>query len=102
MHERQVMRVISRAALRDFWRQHPDAERALRGWEKRVKYADWKGFADTRADFPASDRVGKFVVFNVGGNKYRLICSIHFNRGRLYIRNVLTHEEYDKGYWKLE
>ncbi len=44
--------------------------------------------------------MGDLIVFNIGGNKYRLIASIHFNRGKVYIRRVLTHSEYDKGDWK--
>lgn len=50
--------------------------------------------------FPHADKVGKFTVFNVGGNKVRLIAAIHYNRGKIYIRHVLTHREYDKGAWK--
>jgi len=47
--------------------------------------------------FPSADRVAEVVVFNIGGNKYRLIASIHFNRGRVYIRHVLNYQEYDRG-----
>lgn len=50
--------------------------------------------------FPHADKVGKFTVFNVGGNKVRIIAAIHYNRGKVYIRQVLTHSEYDKGAWK--
>lgn len=50
--------------------------------------------------FPSADIVGKFTVFDIGGNKVRLIAAIHYNRGKLYIRHVLTHEEYDRGNWK--
>jgi mRNA interferase HigB len=45
-------------------------------------------------------QVGKFTVFNIGGNKFRLIVVVHFNRGKLYVRHVLTHEDYDRGTWK--
>jgi len=50
--------------------------------------------------FPSVDFVNNLAVFNIGGNKYRLIASIHFNRGKVYVRHVLTHQEYDKGGWK--
>jgi len=50
--------------------------------------------------FPTADQVGKLTVFNVGGNKVRLIAAIHYNRKRIYIRWVLTHREYDQGRWK--
>lgn len=57
---------------------------------------EFENFAALRALFPAADKVGKLTVFNIGGNKYRLIAAIHYNRKRIYIRAVLTHEEYNK------
>lgn len=57
-------------------------------------------FDEIRLTFPSADKVGDLVVFNIGGNKYRLIASIHFNRGKIYVRHILTHREYDKGAWK--
>jgi mRNA interferase HigB len=65
-----------------------------------VKHTDLASFADVRRVFPGADQVGRFTVFNVGGNKARLIAAIHYNRKRLYIRQVLTHAEYDRGIWK--
>lgn len=62
--------------------------------------AEFESFAELRAAFPSADLVGQWVVFNIGGNKYRLITSIHFNRGKVYIRNVLTHQAYSKEEWK--
>jgi mRNA interferase HigB len=53
-----------------------------------------------KATFASADRVGRFVVFDIGGNKFRLIAAIHFNRGKLYVRHVLTHADYDTGKWK--
>ena len=61
---------------------------------------DFGNLSELRAIFPSADKVGDLIVFNIGGNKYRLIASIHFNRGKVYIRHVLTHTEYDKGGWK--
>lgn len=57
-------------------------------------------FAHLRATFPSADLVGVFTVFNIGGNNYRLIAVIHYNRSKVYIRHVLTHAEYDRGDWK--
>jgi mRNA interferase HigB len=94
------MHVISRKALRQFWERHPDSESALMRWFKIMERSE---FADAEAlgtAFPSADKVGNLVVFNIGGNKYRLIAAIHFNRGRVYVRNVLTHDEYDRGGWK--
>ncbi|MEE9146321.1 MAG: type II toxin-antitoxin system HigB family toxin [Candidatus Tectomicrobia bacterium] len=94
------MHVISRKALRRFWEQHPDSESALSRWLKIMQGSDFDSFEALRATFPSADKVGDMIVFNIGGNNYRLIASIHFNRGKAYIRHVLTHSEYDRGRWK--
>jgi mRNA interferase HigB len=94
------MHIISAKALREFWAVHPDAEPSLRAWLKVVEGADWGQFADVRATLRTADQVGKFTVFDIGGNKYRLIAVIHYNRGKLYVRHVLTHADYDRGAWK--
>jgi mRNA interferase HigB len=94
------MHVLSKKPLRKFWTLHPDAERPLRRWLRIAAKADWHSFADVRATYAKADQVDRFTVFNIGGNKYRLIAIIHFNRGKLFVRNVLTHKEYDLGQWK--
>ncbi len=93
------MHVISRKALRVFWAQHPDSEEPLSRWFKIMRQTQFGNFAALRRTFPSADKVGEFVVFNIAGNKYRLIVSIHFNRGKVYIRHVLTHQAYDRGGW---
>jgi len=65
-----------------------------------MRHTGFRSFNELREVFPSADMVDNWVVFNIGGNKYRLITSIHFNRGKVYIRHVLTHAEYDKGDWK--
>ncbi len=94
------MHIISRKALRDFWEQYPEGQTALSRWYKVMLHTDFENFAELRQTFPSADNVGDWIVFNIGGNKYRLIASIHFNRGKVYIRHVLTHEAYTKGAWK--
>lgn len=94
------MHVLSRKMLRQFWELHPDAESPLQAWHKTARTAEWQTFADVRAMFPHADQVDRFTVFNIGGNKSRLITVIHFNRGKVYVRHVLTHKEYDRGHWK--
>ena len=94
------MHVISRKALRQFWKQHPGSETALVRWFKIMQRTEFHSFSELHEVFPSADMVDDWVVFNIGGNKYRLITSIHFNRGKVYIRHVLTHPEYDKGDWK--
>ena len=94
------MHVISRKALRQFWEKYPDSETALIRWFKLMNLATFKSFDELRSVFPSADLVGDLIVFNIGGNKYRLITSIHFNRQKVYIRYILTHSEYDKDTWK--
>src|SRR5438876_8013490 len=94
------MHVISRKALRQFWELHPDAESPLKAWHQAARRENWEDFAAVRARFPHADRVGRFTVFNIGGNKYRLITVIHYNRSKVFVRHVLNHKEYDLGKWK--
>ncbi|MBP6472494.1 MAG: type II toxin-antitoxin system HigB family toxin [Chloroflexi bacterium] len=94
------MHIISRKALQQFWTQHPDSQSALLRWYKIVEQSNFAGFDELRRTFPSADNVGDLIVFNISGNKYRLIASIHFNRGKVYVRHVLTHAEYDRGAWK--
>jgi mRNA interferase HigB len=96
------MHIISKKKLREFWGKHPRAQAPLEAWYQVARHADWKSFADVRKSFNTADQVGKFTVFDIGGNKHRLIAVIHFNRGKLYVRHVLTHAEYDEGKWKDE
>lgn len=96
------MHIISKKKLREFWEEHPRAQSALETWYQAAKSAEWESFAEVRQTFNTADQVGRFTVFNIGGNKYRLIAVIHFARGKLYVRHVLTHAEYDEGEWKNE
>jgi mRNA interferase HigB len=96
------MRLISRRPLKQFWEKHPDAEAGLRHWIKAVETAGWKDFVAVRGLFGSADQVGKIVVFNIAGNKYRLIVVIHYERQRCYVRHILRHKEYDLGKWKKE
>jgi mRNA interferase HigB len=94
------MHVISRKALLAFWERHPDSKEPLLRWYKIIEKSEFMSFESLRTTFPSADKVGDWIVFNIGGNKYRLIASIHFNRGKVYIRHILTHKEYDRGAWK--
>ncbi|AGA28214.1 type II toxin-antitoxin system HigB family toxin [Singulisphaera acidiphila] len=94
------MHVISEKMLREFWVVHPDSEAPLRAWSRVVNQAKWKTFADVREAIPHADLVGDLTVFNIGENRYRLIVAVHTNRGKVFVRHVLTHPEYDRGQWK--
>ncbi len=94
------MHVISRKRLNEFAETYPETKNALNHWYQIVRANNFASLADVRQYFPAADPVGKLTVFNIGGNRVRLIVAIHYNRRRLYIRAVLTHAEYDEGKWK--
>ena len=99
------MQIISLKALRTFWAIHPDAEAPLKRWQAIVSKTQFPDFNALRVTFPSADvvkngRGASLTVFNIHGNKYRLIAAIHYNRNILYVRYILTHAEYDKGKWK--
>ena len=94
MHIITKKRIIEAKAL------HPACKSALDGWFRVIKENEFKSFAELKTVFNSVDKVEHLYVFNIGGNKLRLIASIHFNRQRLYIRHILTHKAYDKGDWR--
>lgn len=94
------MHVLSRKALKEAAGKHGDLEKPLDVWYRIVKRADWKNLSDVRVAFPTADAVGKYTVFNIKGNAYRLVVEINYRTGRVFIRHVLTHQEYDKEKWK--
>lgn len=94
------MHIITRKRLLEFANKHPDCSSALESWYRIVKCTDFNSFAELRQAFPNADQVGKLTVFNIGGNKARLIAAIHYNTNRIYVRHVFTHKEYDRGTWR--
>ena len=95
------MRIISKAAITEFSITHKDAVESLLHWYGVTKRAAWRHLVDVRADFPHADAVDIFTVFNISGNKYRLVSAIKYRWRIVYIRHILTHTEYDEGRWKL-
>jgi len=94
------MEVIGQKRLQGFWEQHPPAKSPLRAWYQAVVSTVWEKFADVRKTYPNADRFRQCYIFNIGGNKYRLIVRIDFPTTRVYVREVLTHAEYDKNKWR--
>jgi mRNA interferase HigB len=90
------MQIIAKRTLRVFWERHPQAERPLRLWFAQVDRATWRGPADIRAMFGSADFIAdNRVIFDVGGNKYRIVVHISYAYGRVLIKFVGTHAEYD-------
>ena len=95
------MKIISNSALWAFVAEHPQADAPLKGWRRVIEKNRFPNWSELKASFNTVDRVGDLVVFDIGGNKYRLIAYIRFEKQIVYIMAVLTHQEYDKGVCKL-
>ena len=94
------MHVISRRRLLEAATRQADLFAPLDAWYRIAKRAEWSSLENVREVFPSADGVGKYTVFNIKGNTFRLIVEINYKTGRIYIRHVLTHAAYDKGGWK--
>jgi mRNA interferase HigB len=95
------VRIVSKRRIREFDMRYPKAAEPLKHWANAVQSAAWKNPGALKRDFGSADFVGDLTVFNVGGNKYRLIAFVHYRRQIVYVKQILTHEEYDEGEWKL-
>ena len=96
------MRIISEARLREFYEKERQAENVMREWIKVVRIADWKNFAELRQTFNHADVYKNCTIFDVGGNKYRIIAKIEYQKHIVFIRAVLPHNEYDQNKWQLD
>lgn len=89
------MHIISLKMLRDFWRKHPEAEQPLRNWHSVAEHSRFVEFADLRLTFGSADYVAPYTVFDVGGNNYRVIAVVRYRDGKIFVRWVMSHLEYD-------
>jgi mRNA interferase HigB len=89
------MRIISEKALREYWQQHSNAELPMREFIKIINQADWQNFVDVRATFGNADYHHDFVIFNVGGNNFRIIGIVEYKKHIVFINSVLSHSEYN-------
>jgi mRNA interferase HigB len=101
------VRIVTQKAIGAFVRKHPAAGPSLRSWLLVAKRAQWSDLQDVRRSFPSADGVtvksGRIAtVFNIAGNKFRLITAIHYNRQIVFVMRFLTHAEYSKDKWKEE
>jgi mRNA interferase HigB len=95
-----VVNVISKRCLFEKAEQYPDAKAALQTWFAVASTAEWSSLTDIRKTYPATDMVGDLAIFNIRGNHYRLVVRMAFRARRIYVKEFLTHAEYDKGGWK--
>ena len=94
------MHVITQKRIWEAKEEYKEAASALDGWYRLMKSNEFRSFAELKEVFGSVDKVDQLYVFNVGGNKLRIVASILFDRKKVFIRHVLTHKEYDKGNWK--
>ena len=94
------MNVISFKQVRDFVSVYRDAESSLKAWYTVVKKAKWQSLSEVKLVYPNADLVNRYTVFNIKGNKYRLISRIVYRSQTVFIVAILTHEQYDRGKWK--
>ena len=94
------MHVISRKKLKEAASRYSALEGPLDAWFRIAKKATWKNLTDVRRTFATADAVDRWTIFNIKGNQYRLIAEINYTFGRIYVRHVLSHAEYDRGGWK--
>lgn len=94
------MHIITKRRIVEAKELYPETQSGLDGWFNVMKNNDFSSYAELKRTFNSVDKVGHLFVFNIGGNKLRLIASIHFNRKKVYIRHILTHKAYDKGAWR--
>jgi mRNA interferase HigB len=94
------MNVISYRRMRDFIEMHADAGPSLNAWYKTARKAKWQNLAEVQRRYLHADLVGRYTVFNISHNKYRLITRIAYRSQTIFVVAVLTHEEYDKDKWK--
>jgi mRNA interferase HigB len=92
--------VISRKRLLDAAKRHGDLSAPLDLWYRVAKKAEWKSLDEVRQTFPSADAVGKYTVFNIKGNSYRMIAEINYRSRRIFVRQVLSHADYERGGWK--
>jgi mRNA interferase HigB len=99
------VRLIKRTTLGAYAERYPKADAPLQNWMRLTLSAAWKHLVDTRKTFPHADEVkvksGRTVtIFNIGGNDFRLITAIHYDRRKIFVLDFLTHAEYSKQVWK--
>jgi mRNA interferase HigB len=94
------MHVITQKRIWEAKMLYPNCGSALDGWYRIISSNQFNTFSELKKAFKSVDKVDNYYVFDIGGNKLRLIANIHFNRFKVYIRYILAHKEYDKNFWK--
>ncbi len=93
----QIVEILNSRAIKQFVREHPDAEAPLREWVAKTRAAEWKNNSDVLKTFRSADHLGdqKFI-FNIGGNNFRMAAMVWIDKERVYVLKLMTHAEYDR------
>ncbi len=94
------MRIITERKLKEFWTENKVAETVLHDWIRTVRFANWKTSADVKKTFNSVNVYKNCTIFDVGGNKYRIIAKVEYQMHLVFIRFVLNHSEYDEKKWQ--
>ncbi|MBI3554575.1 MAG: type II toxin-antitoxin system HigB family toxin [Elusimicrobia bacterium] len=94
------MRIIGRDLIKQFEARHPDAKSSLNSWVQACEGNAFKHFIELRKALATADPVPPHTVFNISGNKYRLIALVNYCAAAIQVTHIMTHEEYDKGRWR--
>jgi mRNA interferase HigB len=94
------MRIIKRGALEQFWQTHPDAKASLESWYNVVRRANWQTPVEMKRIYPSADLVGRRTIFNIAGNRYRMVARVNYEPQRVFVLYLLTHAEYNREDWK--
>jgi len=95
-----IVRIIAKSRLLELAQAHGDCVNQVTDWYRIASKEDWHALVEVRASFPHADSVDGYTVFNIKGNDYRLIVEMHYDKGIIYIKHLLTHAEYDRDKWK--
>ena len=95
-----VMRILGRDTIQAFMERYPDSQSSLKSWVQAVEANPFKHFNGLRQSFGSADYVRPYTIFNISGNKYRLIALVNYQIGAVLVQQILTHSEYEKGKWR--
>ena len=94
-----AVNVITKPGLLRLAKKHPETIPTLSLWHKAARKAEWRGLQEVRLDYPSTDQIGGLLIFDIMGNNYRLIVGVNWARQQLFVKELLTHGEYDRKGW---
>ena len=95
-----VMRILGRDVVKAFMERHPNSQSSLKSWAQAIEANHFKHLSELRQTFGSADYVRPYTIFDISGNKYRLIALVNYQMGMILVQQILTHSEYDRGKWR--